>query len=206
MKRSFLKELGLEKEVIDKIMDENGKDIEKYKSDIEDYVDEIKELKTKQVDVDDAIEKAIKAKEDEYKDRFEKADKYDGVVTELENIKKSNLDKEYVKNIENYFKENKLDFTSSFAKEAIINKFKEKKFEFKDDKFGEDASKFMKELQESDKDAFKALEGNDNNSTYTYTPKGGNQDGGSKESLGARLAKQATESNTNNYDYFGGAK
>ena len=31
MKRSFLEELGLEKDVIDKIMDENGKDVEKAK-------------------------------------------------------------------------------------------------------------------------------------------------------------------------------
>lgn len=31
MKRSFLKELGLDDEVIDKIMDENGKDIEAHK-------------------------------------------------------------------------------------------------------------------------------------------------------------------------------
>ena len=32
MKREFLKELGIEDEVIDKIMDENGKDIEGLKS------------------------------------------------------------------------------------------------------------------------------------------------------------------------------
>lgn len=45
MKREFLENLGLEKEVIDKIMDENGKDInaEKAKSTAKD--DEIKALK-----------------------------------------------------------------------------------------------------------------------------------------------------------------
>ena len=31
MRRSFLRELGIDAEVIDKIMAENGKDIEKYK-------------------------------------------------------------------------------------------------------------------------------------------------------------------------------
>ncbi len=35
MKREFLKNLGLEDEVIDKIMAENGKDIEKAKGDLE---------------------------------------------------------------------------------------------------------------------------------------------------------------------------
>ena len=42
MKREFLKELGLEKEVIDKIMDENGKDIEAAKGKNQD--DKVKEL------------------------------------------------------------------------------------------------------------------------------------------------------------------
>ena len=66
MKRSFLKELGLESDVIDKIMTENGKDIEKYKSDIEDYVSEIRDLKAGKVDVSKEIEKAIEKKEEEY--------------------------------------------------------------------------------------------------------------------------------------------
>ncbi len=35
MKRKFLEDLGLEKEVIDKILDEAGNDLEKQKSDYE---------------------------------------------------------------------------------------------------------------------------------------------------------------------------
>ena len=34
MKRGFLEELGLEKDVIDKVMEEYGRDVEKYKADI----------------------------------------------------------------------------------------------------------------------------------------------------------------------------
>ena len=184
MKRSFLKELGLESDVIDRIMAENGKDIEKYKSDIEDYVSEIKDLKAGKVDVSKEIEKAIKKKEEEYKERFAK---------------------EYVKNVEKFFEGNGIDFTSSLAKEAILNKFKEKDFKLKEGKFGEDAINFMKELKESNKDAFKEIENNNANNTYTYTPKGGNSSGGKVESLGERLAKQSIESNTNNHNYFGGA-
>lgn len=205
MKRSFLKELGLESDVIDKIMAENGKDIEKYKSDIEDYVSEIRDLKAGKVDVSKEIEKAIEKKEEEYKERFEKADKYDSIFKELETLKKDNAAKEYVKNVEKFFEENRIDFTSSLAKEAILNKFKEKDFELKEDKFGEDAINFMKELKESNKDAFKEIEKNNSNNTYTYTPKGGNSSGGKVESLGERLAKQSIESNTNNHNYFGGA-
>ncbi len=174
MKRSFLKELGLESDVIDKIMTENGKDIEKYKSDIEDYVSEIRDLKAGKVDVSKEIEKAIEKKEEEYKERFEKAEKYDSVFKELETLKKDNAAKEYVKNIEKFFDENNIDFTSSLAKEAIFNKFKEKDFKLKENKFGEDAINFIKELKESNKDAFKETEKNNANNTYIYTPKGGN--------------------------------
>nr|DAO11408.1 MAG TPA: minor structural protein [Caudoviricetes sp.] len=205
MKRSFLKELGLESDVIDKIMTENGKDIEKYKSDIEDYVSEIRDLKAGKVDVSKEIEKAIEKKEEEYKERFEKAEKYDSVFKELETLKKDNAAKEYVKNIEKFFDENNIDFTSSLAKEAIFNKFKEKDFKLKENKFGEDAINFIKELKESNKDAFKETEKNNANNTYIYTPKGGNSSGGKVESLGERLAKQSIESNTNNHNYFGGA-
>ena len=205
MKRSFLKELGLESDVIDKIMTENGKDIEKYKSDIEDYVSEIRDLKAGKVDVSKEIEKAIEKKEEEYKERFEKAEKYDSVFKELETLKKDNAAKEYVKNIEKFFDENNIDFTSSLAKEAIFNKFKEKDFKLKENKFGEDAINFIKELKESNNDAVKETGKNNANNTYIYTPKGGNSSGGKVESLGERLAKQSIESNTNNHNYFGGA-
>lgn len=207
MKRSFLKELGLDSEVIDKIMAENGKDIEKYKTDIEDYVEEIKDLKAGKVDVSKEIEKAIKKKEEDYKESLEKAEKYDSVFKELETLKKDNAAKEYAKKVEKFFEENNIDFTSSIAKEAILNKFKEKDFKLNEDKFGEDASKFIKELQESNKDAFKELEkDNSNKNQYTYTPKGANTNPGEVESLGARLAKQSIESNASNHNYFGGGQ
>ncbi len=45
MKREFLENLGLEKEMIDKIMDENGKDINAEKAKATAKDDEIKALK-----------------------------------------------------------------------------------------------------------------------------------------------------------------
>ena len=41
MQRKFLEDLGLEKEAIDKIMDENGKDINKTKADYEDIKEQL---------------------------------------------------------------------------------------------------------------------------------------------------------------------
>lgn len=191
MKRSFLKELNLDVEVIDKIMAENGKDIKKYKDEIEEYVSEIKDLKSNAMDSAKSIEKAVKekekelrnefsAKEEELKKALEKSEKFDEISKELETLKQENADKEYLQNVEQFFIDNKLDFSSKFAKEGILSKFKDKKFEVKEGKFGEDAIKFIKELQESDKDAFKPLQSNTESKSdstqgsYHYAP-GGSQ-------------------------------
>lgn len=189
MKRSFLRELGIDAEVIDKIMAENGKDIERYKSEIEDYVSEIKELKSKNVDMDKAIADAVKEKEAEFESKLAEKDKviketedkvkdFDKISEELNGIKQANADKEYTEAINNFFTESKVDFTSNFAKEAILNKFKEKKFELKKGKFGKDASKFIDELKTTDAGAFKEIKDDNNNDQqyYQYEPKGTNSD------------------------------
>lgn len=84
MKREFLEGLGIEKETIDKIMDENGKDIEsakgevktieadrdKYKEQLDTTTAElnkIKDLKPEELQATiDKLQKDIKAKDDEY--------------------------------------------------------------------------------------------------------------------------------------------
>lgn len=59
MKRSFLEELGLEKAVIDKIMDANGKDINKVKSenDSQELLRQISDLKN-ELEEKEAVHKA----------------------------------------------------------------------------------------------------------------------------------------------------
>lgn len=81
MKTEFLKELGLEQEVIDKIMAENGKDIEGFKAKVSALETERDGLKTqldeantqiegfKELDVD-----GIKAAADEWKQKAEQAE------------------------------------------------------------------------------------------------------------------------------------
>ena len=112
-------------------------------------------------------------KEKEFKEMQKKAEKAEEYSKELESLKQAQSDREYTEAINNYFNDNKIDFTSNFAKEAILSKFKEKKFELKDGKFSEDASKFIEELKKSDEGAFKTTEPPKNNSniqTYQYTP------------------------------------
>ena len=79
MKRDFLTELGIsDKDVIDKIMQENGKDIESVKSKYADY-DSIKEQLTaanKQIEEFGKLDyDGLKKTAEDYKAKFEAAEK-----------------------------------------------------------------------------------------------------------------------------------
>lgn len=80
MTREYLESLGLEKEVIDKIMKENGLDIEKAKGDLTtketELADTKKLLKTANEQIEDFKEldvEGIKAAAEDYKEKFEAA-------------------------------------------------------------------------------------------------------------------------------------
>jgi chromosome segregation ATPase len=82
MNREFLKGLGLEDEAIEKIMAENGRDIEKFKSDVKAKETELASTKKQLVDANKEIEsfkemdvEAIKKAADEYKNKYEQAEK-----------------------------------------------------------------------------------------------------------------------------------
>lgn len=99
MKRDFLKGLDLTDEVIDKIMAENGKDIEKAKGDLEAKEAELKTKETELETLQGQLEKAneqieefkdmdideIKKKADEYKEKYETAK--EDAEKELDKIK-----------------------------------------------------------------------------------------------------------------------
>lgn len=81
MERKYLEELGLEKDVIDKIMKENGKDIEKYKTLAETKETELTQTKEQLEEANTQIEsfkemdiEAIKAAAEDYKTKFEAAE------------------------------------------------------------------------------------------------------------------------------------
>lgn len=189
MQRSFLNELGLEKEIVDQIMKAHGATIKTYKEDISEYLSEIKELKSKTVDTQKEIDKALDAYKAEIKEQLDKSTQYDKVVEELEGLKKLEGERTYNEALDNFLKENKIEFSNSYAKKDILNRFKEKNFELKDNKFNNDAISFLNELKDSEKEAFKLeviKENNTNNvggtipqegQKHSYTPKaGGSQD------------------------------
>lgn len=143
MKREFLKELGLEDTIIDKIMDENGKDINKSNEKIktlETEVNNTKELLTnankeidsyKSMDID-----AIKKSAEDYKTKFETAEKdYQAKITQMEYDNK--LDK-YV---------GTLNLKNDIYKKEVISRIKEKELKFDGDTLlgGEELVKGFKE-------------------------------------------------------------
>ena len=156
MKKEELIALGIDEEVARKILEINGKDIEKYKGqankvnqDLEKYKAENEGLKTqlseantqiqsfKEMDID-----GIKASAEEWKTKYE-------TDTKALNEKIAAKDYDYaIKDFMSQFK-----FIDDDVKETVINKFKSKEFKLEEGKFlgGED---FMKEYKENHKSLF----------------------------------------------------
>lgn len=157
MRRSELKNLGLEADVIDQILEMNGDDINREKAKARKFEDEVKDLKSQLGDTADV--KKIEAERDSWKSKFEnleKQNKAEKEEKEFNDFLKSNFDEFKVKD-EVSVKAN-LDFEkikgskdrTKEIKEQLTNVQKEKSYLFN----SEDTKK-------------------ENSQTYTYTPNGG---------------------------------
>lgn len=198
MKREMLKELGLDDSVIDKIMSENGKDVEKQKKEVEKATEKIKNLETeletnKQTlaDANSQIEKfkemdveGIKKSAEEWKS------KYETFQTEVANqkteIEKKMKAQEYEFAAKEYI--NGLKFANDFTKNAFLKEFMGQELKLSEGKFL-GADDYIKQFKESNPGVF-AEETTDpstqqNQNTYVYQPKGGNGDG---NDLAAQIA------------------
>ena len=179
MKRDFLKGLGLDDSVIDQIMDENGKDIQREKNavnkvnqDLEKYKAENEGLKTqlseantqiqsfKEMDID-----GIKASAEEWKKKYE---------TDTKALNEKIAAKDYDYAIKDFMSNYK--FIDDDVKETVINKFKAKEFKLEEGKFlgGED---FMKDYKENHKSLFVPDEQQEQ-IQQIVKPTGGNNPGG----------------------------
>lgn len=199
MKREMLKELGLEDSVIDKIMAENGKDLEKNKKETEKVSEKIKnlesELKTNKqtlVDANSQIEKfkgmdveGIKASAEEWKTKYEtfQAD----TIKQKEDFEKQMKAQEYEFAAKEYV--SGLKFTSDFTKNAFLKEFMSKELKLEEGKFL-GADDYINKFKEGNQGVFieeNTQENNQqqNNNPYFYDPKGGQEGGGD---LSAQIA------------------
>lgn len=157
MRRSELKNLGLEADVIDQILEMNGDDINREKAKARKFEDEVKDLKSQLGDTADV--KKIEAERDSWKSKFEdleKQNKAEKEEKEFNDFLKSNFDEFKVKD-EVSVKAN-LDFEKIKASKDRTKEIKEQLTNVQKEK----AYLFNSEEKE-----------NNNSPIYTYTPSGG---------------------------------
>lgn len=138
MKREMLKELGLEEDVINKIMAENGKDLEKAKASTDKITQDLEkvreELEAKDKLITDAnaeIEKfkgldieGIKQSADEWKNKYE---------ADTKAFKEQLAQKDYEFAVKEFTGQHK--FTNDFVKDAFVENFKKQGFKLEEGKF-----------------------------------------------------------------------
>lgn len=162
MKREMLKELGLTDEAIDRIMAENGRDIEKAKGDI---AGKAQELEAKEAEIA-GLTAQIRERDKDIKDLRAQ----NGNTEEL-NTKLAELQAKYDADTANFAKQidelhtdhaiekffAPIPFASELARKAAVIEFKSKGFKLDNGKFqGGDA--FITELKQADPAAFKPEE------------------------------------------------
>ena len=151
MKRDFLEGLGLEKDIIDKILDENSRDIgrEKDKADRakEDLATANQQLADRDKDIE-ALKQSATDAEDVKKQLEELQTKY---TTETEQYKTQIADRDYMDAVNAALTDVK--FSSKAARSAFVAALKENRLEVKDGTLdGFDG--YLKTQKEADPDAF----------------------------------------------------
>lgn len=157
MRRSELKNLGLEADVIDQILEMNGDDINREKAKARKFEDEVKDLKSQLGDTADV--KKIEAERDSWKSKFEnleKQNKAEKEEKEFNDFLKANFDEFKVRD-EVSVKAN-LDFEKIKASKDRTKEIKEQLTNVQKEK------SYLFNSEEKEKE---------NSSTYTYTPNGG---------------------------------
>lgn len=157
MRRSELKNLGLEADVIDQILEMNGDDINREKAKARKFEDEVKDLKSQLGDNSDV--KKIEAERDSWKSKFE-------------NLEKQNKAEKEEKEFNDFLKANFDEFKVRDEVSVKAN------LDFEKIKASKDRTKEIKEqltnVQKEKSYLFNSEEKvKENSQTYTYTPNGG---------------------------------
>ena len=155
MRRSELKNWGIEDaELIDKILDANGDDINREKAKVRSLETELKDLKSQMGDVD---VKKIEVERDDWKSKFE-------------NLEKQNKVEKEEKEFNDFLKANFDEFKVRDEVSVKAN------LDFEKIKASKDRTKEIKEqltnVQKEKSYLFNSEE-KENSPTYTYTPNGG---------------------------------
>lgn len=179
MKRDFLKGLGIEDALIDKIMAEHGKDfgeLETMKQNVTAKQAEVDELKALLATRDSDIEtlKASKANGDELQKQLNELQKKYDADTKAAQKKLDDQQKEFrvTRATEKFF--STVAFSSELARKAAMQEFKDKAFQLGDDDNFVGGKEWLDNLKTTSPDAFKIDDtGKPNSPTFT-NPSGNN--------------------------------
>ncbi|MEG1495518.1 MAG: phage scaffolding protein [Bacilli bacterium] len=200
MKRDFLKELGIDEEVVNKIMAEHGKTVEKTKGeaskatqDLEKYKEEAEGLKTQLTDANTQIQsfkemdiEGIKKSADEWKSKYE---------TDTENLNKQLADKDCEYSLNKYLDDYK--FANDRVKSSIAQELKSKGFKL-DNGTLLGADDYMKQLKENEPTSFINEEPPNNPLPQIIKPGGGvTPPGSSGFGFGSMFTGVRAKENTN---------
>lgn len=201
MQRKFLEELGLDKEVIDKVMQEHGKTVEKHKKDLESASEKSKNLETELETANKTLGEAtsqieqfksmdiegIKKSAEEWKGKYDTFQKE--AETQKAEFAKQIEAKEYAHAAKEFVGGHK--FSSEFAKGAFMKEFLAKELKLENGKFL-GADDYINQFKESNAGVFiedQAQNQNQNQqqqqSTYQYQPQGG---GNTNQDIAAQFA------------------
>lgn len=166
MEKEFLKGLGIEDSVIEKIIDNHNASMEKQKQSTTKYKEEAEGLKSQLDDANTQIQSfrdmdidGIKQSAEDWKSKYEADTK---ALNDKLNAK------EYEYNARDYLSQFK--FSSERAKMSVLEEFKTKNFAYENGKFL-GADDYIKELKENDPGAFVNEE--DNNAPIIVKPTNG---------------------------------
>lgn len=130
MKREFLEAMGLDKDTVDKILDENSRDIGREKQKTDQVKEDLAATQKQLEDRDKDIE-ALKAVDaDGLKKQLE--DLQNKYNTETEQYKTQLADRDYADAVSRVILENGIKFSSKAAEKAYIADLKAKHLELKD--------------------------------------------------------------------------
>lgn len=164
MKRDFLKNLGLTDDVIDKIMAENGADINAARGELATVQQQLQAAQTESAGLKTQLAERDKDIEALRKDKGS-SDELTAKLTELQTKYETDtkaLQDKLAAQAYDHAADKYLDgfkFSSTSARKAVLAEFRSKAFKMTDDGKFEGAAEYMEGLKKSDPSAFAKEEG-----------------------------------------------
>lgn len=184
MNRKFLEEIGIEKDTIDKILDENSKDIGREKAKIDQLKGDLTKAQEQLAQRDKDLEEIKKSSADAEGVKKQLEELQGKYTTETEAYKAQIADRDYSDAINHAIAEAGVKFSSKSAEKAYISELKTKKLEVKDGKLI-GFTDFHKAQVSADPTAFE-----NNDADPKFANKTGTGGKPTTESKGAMYAKQ----------------